>query len=187
MARTGYFDEPAIGRRPCDVGAVAPRLLDGRLVVAAAVHDEQGRHLRYDAIDRRGAPEDVRRELPRQRWDRGQIVEASDQDAADDAGRPLGCQQRGEMGPRVFAEQDQLIGVDAQFTRAAADEGDRRAHVGERFFMTRQASEAIVHGEPVIAGVRQQLEELPDMRRAAARGPAAAVNDDHCGPRGSPR
>ena len=37
MARTGYFDEPAIGRRPCDVGAVAPRLLDGRLVVAAAV------------------------------------------------------------------------------------------------------------------------------------------------------
>ena len=53
-------------------------------------------------------------DVARQIGNGGKVVEPADEHGADDAGRALGRQQRGQLRAGVLAEQHQLIGVDSE-------------------------------------------------------------------------
>lgn len=120
-------------------------------------------------------------QIPRQRRNCVKIVEPSDEHGTDNTGRPLGSEQRSQMCARVLSEQHELIGIDAEVTRAATNEKKRGAEIGERILVARKAAKTIVHGKPVIAAACEHFEDLSDMSDAASGRPSPAVDHDDGG------
>ena len=112
--------------------------------------------------------------------------------------RPARCRwrrHRSRLAPRVRAPTSSpritsRAGVDGQRPRMARDELERGAHVRHRVQGSRtqgsnrlcqrcSAAQSVVDGHPLIARLGEQFEELPDVRDAAARRPAPAMDDEH--------
>ncbi len=83
------------------------------------------------------------------------------------------------MRSGVFAEERDVVRVDPEPLRVAANEIGRGAQVVERVFVVPDSAQPVINRKPVVAGARQHFQELSDERDPAAVLPSAAVNDDH--------
>ena len=169
-----HLDELTASVPLVDITAISLRPIDWRLRVGAAVHDEDGQP---DCAGRRSRARQQRAVDIFEPGCRGEIVKPTDEHRADDARGAPGGQERCEMTSGVFAEQHEAIGIDAKLAGPAAEERESNTDIGERVFVPRQPSVAVVEREPVVARVSQELEDLSDMSGTAARRPSAAMND----------
>ncbi len=110
--------------------AVAPRLLARRFVVGAAMDHEQ-RHRRSGSRGWRRAGQNIVADTGRRSGNCLEVVKPADEHRAADAVEMLCSKQRGQVRAGVFAEQDQLVGVDLEVCGMAANERHTGTQVGE--------------------------------------------------------